>query len=75
MDKDLVSQRRLPGQPESSERPSSTLKGREFTSVKRLRIAAQKFPCFTKLKTPNTQLLVGNILFIITIKFLIFYRK
>ena len=62
MDKDLVSQRRLPGQPGSSERPSSTLTGREFTKVKQLSIAAQKFLCITKLKPPNTQMMVGNII-------------
>ena len=62
MDKDLVTERRLPGQPESSQRPSSTLTGREYTNVKKLRIAAQKFPCFTKLKPPNAQMMVGNII-------------
>ena len=62
MDKDLVAKRRLPGQPESGERPSSTLTERDFTNVKKLRIAAQKFPCFTKLKPPNAQIMVSNII-------------
>lgn len=51
---------KVPGEANSSDRPSSTLTEREFTKVKKLRISAQKFPCFTKTKLLKIQMKVTN---------------
>ena len=54
----LCSRTKVPGEPQNGDKPSSTLTEREFTKVKKLKISAQKFPCFTMIKQLNKQLQV-----------------
>ena len=63
----LRSRTMLPGVPQNGDNPSSTLTKREFTKVKKLKISAQKFPCFTMIKQLNKQLQVISVKIILVL--------
>ena len=43
----MTSRKKVPGEPENGDQSSSTLTERHYTRDKKLKISAQKYPCFS----------------------------
>ena len=51
---------KLPGQSQEGDNPSSTLTSRVFTGLKKIKISAQRYPCFIKKSQTKDQRQVNH---------------